>query len=93
MDDDIKIEIENQIRQSIHIAWTKYPDISPFIKKYSQELNDNVIRKHIDLYVNEYSNSLGRTGRQAILQLLNIHQKLVTQSQDPVTEVFLTDAN
>lgn len=34
---DIQIQIQNQIHQSIRVAWTRYPNISPFIKKYSQD--------------------------------------------------------
>ena len=93
IDPAIQLEIQQHIRESISIAWKQYPNLSPFIKQHSQELSDSVIRKHIDLYVNEYSESLGKTGQYAILQLLNIHQKLFADSKQQAAEVFLTDEN
>ena len=51
-------EMNSLIRQSIHFADTNYNLIEPFIKKHAQELDDKVIKSHIDLYVNEYSKDL-----------------------------------
>jgi 1,4-dihydroxy-6-naphthoate synthase len=41
-----------------------------YIKSKSQELNDEVIQQHINLYVNNYSVDLGDKGKGAILFLL-----------------------
>ena len=37
-----------------------------FIKEHSQELDDAVIKKHIRLYVNKFSISLGKQGKKAV---------------------------
>lgn len=43
------------IRKSIEFADTNYSKVLPFIKEQAMEMEEDVIRKHIDLYVNEYS--------------------------------------
>lgn len=68
---DIIRKINLLIKESINYAF-KYPvDSVPFIKKYAQELDDDVIQKHIKLYVNKYSVDLGNEGKKAIQFLFN----------------------
>lgn len=43
------------IRKSIEYADSNYSEVLPFIKQHAMEMEDDVVRKHIDLYVNEYS--------------------------------------
>ena len=38
----------------------------PFVKKHAQEMSEEVMKKHISLYVNEFSISLGDLGKNAI---------------------------
>lgn len=53
-------------------------------------MDDEVIRQHIDLYVNEYSLDLGEEGRLAIQTLLELAHK--RGLLPPVTAgLFLTD--
>ncbi len=62
----IKPLIEESIRQSLLYA-RKNPDASrEYIQSLSQEMDDAVIQQHIDLYVNEYSLSLGWAGIKAL---------------------------
>ncbi len=55
-------KINELIRKSIEYSFTNYPYITEYVKKYSQEMQDDIIRKHIDLYVNNYSMDLGERG-------------------------------
>jgi 1,4-dihydroxy-6-naphthoate synthase len=58
--------INSLIKESIEYAF-KHPDESTnYIKKNAQEIDNEVIRQHINLYVNQYSIELGKTGREAI---------------------------
>ena len=43
-----------------------------FVHQYAQELDEEVTRSHIELFVNNYSIDLGAEGRKAVTQLLNI---------------------
>jgi len=63
---DIQLKINRLIRESIEFAY-KNPD-SPlaFIRKYAKEMDPKVMRKHIELYVNDYSFDLGETGKKSI---------------------------
>ena len=63
---EMQNKVNRIIRRSVEFAFAN-PDLSKsFIKKHSQEMDDEVIRKHIELYVNEFSISLGKQGRKAV---------------------------
>ncbi len=62
--------IESLIRASVEYSMLHRKDAMPFIKKYSQELSDDVIFKHISLYVNDYTIDMGDNGEAALNELL-----------------------
>ena len=39
------------------------------------EMEENVMRQHIELYVNDYSLSLGENGRKAVSTLLEVYER------------------
>jgi len=51
-----------------------------FVKEHAQEMSEEVMKKHIALYVNEFSIDLGIIGKNAVQVLVNkaIELKLVT---------------
>lgn len=63
---ELSATIDNIIKESVQYSWNNYPTLAPFVKEHSQEMEEDVMRKHIDLYVNEYTTDLGETGRKAI---------------------------
>ena len=63
-------EIEKLIKESILAANSRLDKITPFISSHAQELDQDTMRKHIALYVNDFSLDLGKKGREAIEQLL-----------------------
>jgi 1,4-dihydroxy-6-naphthoate synthase len=70
----LKQQVEDLIRQSVDYAFANYPLISPYVKEHSQTLSEEVMRKHIELYVNEYTKSLGVEGRKAINVLRKVQK-------------------
>ncbi|OEF98387.1 1,4-dihydroxy-6-naphthoate synthase [Desulfuribacillus alkaliarsenatis] len=63
--------IANWIRQSLAYAW-KHPQASEaYILEHAQEMSMNVVKAHINLYVNNYSLDLGEEGYKAVLTLLD----------------------
>ena len=38
----------------------------PYVREHAVEMSDEVMRSHIALYVNEFSDDLGREGRTAV---------------------------
>jgi 1,4-dihydroxy-6-naphthoate synthase len=70
--DDVVSRFDALLRRSIEYAFA-YPEASrEFIKAHAQELDDEVIDKHIALFVNDFSLSLGEEGRRAVEQLTGI---------------------
>ncbi len=64
-----KKEIESLIQNSIKFAYNHKDASTEFIKTHSQELDDKVINNHINLYVNDFTLSLGEKGNKAIQTL------------------------
>lgn len=67
--DTIKI-IEDIIIKSIEYSFNNPKENKSFVKKHSQELTDEVIDKHISLYVNSYSLNITEEGWGALKELL-----------------------
>jgi len=64
-------QIDRLIKRSLEYAFTLYPHLSPFVKQHAQEMEEEVMRQHIDLYVNDFSLDLGEKGERAILTMLD----------------------
>ena len=70
--DELRCKVERLLAESIRFAFEN-PSLSrTYIKKHAQELEDDVIDRHIDLFVNEFSLSLGEEGRCAVVQLTGV---------------------
>lgn len=68
--------INRVLRKSIEYAFANPSDSRAFVKANTQEMSDDVIQKHIDLYVNNYSIDLGQEGKKAISLLFEDIKKL-----------------
>ncbi len=64
-----KKEVELLIKNSVIYAKNNRNASRSFVEKHAQELNEKVIDGHIDLYVNDFTVSLGNTGQKAIQTL------------------------
>lgn len=58
------------LKESILRAHRDPEPIWEAIRSHAQELDDDVIRSHIELYVNDFTTSLGEEGRRALRVLL-----------------------
>ena len=58
--------IEEAIRDSLGWARTHDAEAFALCRRHAQDLNDDVIRAHINLYVNDFSTDLGPEGRAAV---------------------------
>ena len=72
IDKEMSLKIEALIRKSIEFAFSNYPFITDYVKQHSQEMSEDVMRQHIELYVNNFSVDLGSDGKQAIETLYKI---------------------
>ena len=65
-DKELCATVDSIIKDSLAYSWKRYPELSSFITENAQEMEEDVMRKHIQLYVNDYSTDLGENGRNAI---------------------------
>jgi 1,4-dihydroxy-6-naphthoate synthase len=69
--DELKQKVDRVIRRSVEYAFA-HPDASSgFVKENAQEMSEEVMYKHIGLYVNKYSIDLGEEGRRAVKLLFD----------------------
>lgn len=66
---ELKERMERVLRRSIEYAFANPMASRDFVKAHARELEDEVIDKHIALFVNDFSLSLGEQGRKAISYL------------------------
>ena len=64
--EEIKQKVNRIIRRSVEYAFDHPESGMDFICSLSQEMSIDVIKKHIDLYVNKFSIDLGEVGRKAV---------------------------
>ncbi len=88
-DGRIMEQINSLIQQSLQYSKTNYPVLSQFVKQHAQEMEEQVMRQHIDLYVNDYSFDLGQKGRAAVWQMLEVAENIFPQAVSGSYEVFL----
>lgn len=74
--DEMAGRIEETIRTSLLYAQTHPDQAKEYIKTHAQEISDDVIARHIDLYVNHYSMDMGETGAKAVSVLFEMAQRL-----------------
>ena len=82
-------KVDALIRKSLELAQQEYPRLSSFVQYHAQEMNEQVMRQHIDLYVNEYSLGLGKKGKAAVWQLLEIASQFTPEPVSGAFEVFV----
>ena len=58
------------IRRSVRQAWARPADSAAYVADHAQEMDPDVQRRHIDLYVNAFTEDLGDEGHAAIEALL-----------------------
>jgi len=66
LDKSLHEKVQRLIRKSIEYAFENPSESLAFVKRNAQEMDTEVMQKHINLYVNDYSISLGQKGKAAI---------------------------
>ncbi|MFT5053825.1 MAG: 1,4-dihydroxy-6-naphthoate synthase [Oceanospirillaceae bacterium] len=86
--EEVKKAVDRLISSSVEYAWNNPKEVMDYVGLHAQEMSRDVMQKHIDLYVNEYSVDLGEAGRAAVKHL---YQKAALQEGFPsiVEPVFV----
>lgn len=59
-------QIESILRKSVEYAFANPKSSAEYVKCHAQEMDTKVIDAHINLYVNDFSISLGKEGKSAV---------------------------
>ena len=72
LSEKVKTDIQQIMQESVKYA-TNNPEMSmPYVKRHAQEISDEVVNQHIDLYVNSKSIRIDSESESAINELLSI---------------------
>jgi 1,4-dihydroxy-6-naphthoate synthase len=63
------VKVEQAIRESLRFARAHPAEVLAYVKEHSQEMDEAVMKSHIDLYVNDFSRDLGSEGVAAVERL------------------------
>jgi 1,4-dihydroxy-6-naphthoate synthase len=83
-DEELRNKISELIKRSVEFAFKHYPEITSYTKEHAQAMDENVMRQHIELYVNNYTISLGDDGRRAIDQLQEVYNGIISVNDTAV---------
>ncbi|WP_316799255.1 1,4-dihydroxy-6-naphthoate synthase [Pedobacter frigidisoli] len=75
LDRDVQLKVNRLIRKSVEFAFANPKSGIDFIRQHAQAMDEAVMYKHIELYVNQYSVNLGEQGRQAVDTLFSLAQE------------------
>jgi 1,4-dihydroxy-6-naphthoate synthase len=78
--------VDQIILNSLNYAYENTAEIMPYVKIHAQEMDESVMQKHIDLYVNDYSKDLGQKGIEAVDLLFKkaIDTKVIATIHQPI---------
>ncbi|TWU01319.1 1,4-dihydroxy-6-naphthoate synthase [Stieleria varia] len=66
LDDETIAGVSRVILDSLQYSLSDPAAALPTMRQYAQEFNDDVLRQHVDLYVNDWTVDLGKVGRGAL---------------------------
>lgn len=72
---DVQKTIDRLIGKSVQYAFAQGSALSPYVIEHAQAMDEDVMRKHIALYVNDYTVDLGKGGKAAIQKLHEVYAK------------------
>tara|TARA_B100000795_G_scaffold182204_1_gene138115 strand:+ start:3840 stop:4667 length:828 start_codon:yes stop_codon:yes gene_type:complete len=83
LDKSLQEKVQRLIRKSIEFAFDNPSESLAFVKQNAQEMDAEIMQKHINLYVNEYSLSLGEKGKAAIeyMYKFSVEKNLITETE------------
>jgi 1,4-dihydroxy-6-naphthoate synthase len=86
---DVQYKINRVLKKSVEFAFANPKSGLEFIRSHAQEMSEEVMYKHIELYVNKYSVELGEEGRKAIKILFDTarEKNIIPEIKE---EIFLT---
>jgi len=78
---NLQMKIDGLIKKSIEYAFEQYPLLPVYVKVHAQSMDETVMRRHIELYVNQFSLAPGEQGQRAIETLHQLFSKKKNSQQ------------
>ncbi len=76
LNNDLQQKVNRLIKKSVEYAFANPESSMDYVKAHAQEMSEEVMKKHIALYVNDFSIDLGETGINAVQLLFNKAKEL-----------------
>ena len=74
-------QVTQCLQSSLKKAWDQLPILSDFVKENAQEMEEAVMRQHIDLYVNAHTHELSESDIESIQTLYRVYCQLEQMEQ------------
>jgi 1,4-dihydroxy-6-naphthoate synthase len=90
-DPELATKINRVINRSLAFANENAYALPPFVTENAQEMSEEVMRSHINLYVNQFSLALGEEGRSSVMELIKASAALNQQNLPEGLSLFLNE--
>lgn len=74
--DGLKEKVNSLIKESVKFAFANPESSMPYVRLHAQEMSEEVMKKHINLYVNDFSADLGEVGKNAVTLMFDKAKEL-----------------
>ncbi len=91
MDVSSQQKINALIQKSLAYSYEQQPVLSAYIKQHAQEMEETVMQQHIDLYVNHFTNQLGKAGLKAVEALVQVYGQQHPETEFSFQQVTVRD--
>lgn len=90
LDKKLIVQVDQLIKQSVEYAYQHHhKELAGYVQQHAQEMSEDVMRQHINLYVNNYSIGLNDDGKTAVLKLLEVYQQQHPGIKTPTQSIFI----
>lgn len=69
---EVQQKMERVMKRSVEYAFAHPSESYDFVAQHAQEMDETVRQRHIDLYVNHFTEGLGKEGRSAVSMLFEM---------------------
>ncbi|WP_207492465.1 1,4-dihydroxy-6-naphthoate synthase [Aridibaculum aurantiacum] len=87
---EVLLQVDRLIQQSLQYAFDHVGELPPYVQEHAQEMDQQVMQQHIDLYVNNYSLRLGDEGKAAVGKLLEVYKTIHPAANIAQEDIFIS---
>jgi len=71
LDPALQQKVSRLIKKSVEFAFANPESSMPYVREHAQTMSEEVMKKHINLYVNSFSIDLGKQGTEAVEKMFS----------------------